>query len=53
MGELLESVKNYIKLRLLTISEDSNVQSNMSYYFIRHIAGEAISEREERRQKGN
>lgn len=53
MGELLEYVKNCIKLRLLSISEDSNVQSNVSYYFIRCIAGEAISEREERRKKGN
>lgn len=53
MGEFLEYVKNCIKLRLLSISEDSNVQSNMSYYFIRYIAGEAVSEREGRRQKGN
>lgn len=46
-------MKNCIRLRLLTISEDLNVQSNVSYYFIRGIAGEAVGEREERRQKGN
>lgn len=53
MGELFEFVKNCIQLRLLTISEDLNVKSNVSYYFIRVIAGEAMADREERTQKDN
>lgn len=53
MGELFEYVKNCIQLRLLTISEDLNVKSNVSYYFIRGIAGEAMADREARTQKDN
>ncbi|XP_030874279.1 protein mono-ADP-ribosyltransferase PARP12-like [Leptonychotes weddellii] len=34
-----ENVKNCVKLMLLTISEDLNVKSNVSYSFIRSIAG--------------
>lgn len=45
MGELFECVKNCIKLRLLTISEDLTVKSSVSYYFISGIAGEAMADR--------
>lgn len=46
-------MKNCIKLRLLTISEDLNMKSNVSYCFIRCIAGEAIADREGSTRKDN
>ena len=45
-------MKNCVKLMLLTISENLNVKSKVSYSFIRRIAGEAVAEREEGTQKG-
>lgn len=37
MGELLDYVKNCIKLRLLTVSENLNVQCNVSYIILLDI----------------
>lgn len=53
MGELFQNVKNCVKLTLLALSEDLNVESSVSYSFIGCVAGEAVAEREDRTRKGN
>lgn len=44
-------MKSCVTLPLLTVSEDLNVRSNVSYSFIRCISGEAVAERGERTQR--
>lgn len=46
-------MKSCVTLPLLTVSEDLNVKSNVSYSFIRCISGEAVAERGERTTKAN
>lgn len=41
-------MKNCVKLTLLPLSGDLNVESSVSYSFIGCVAGEAVAEKEDR-----